>query len=83
MNWIKDNLAVLGIVAAFCVGYVEYRVKENTEDALGTVAFVKPSELQALSREIDANAERIANNKEAGDKLDSKIERIVDILLEP
>lgn len=87
MNWVKENWGVLAVVAAFCIGYVEFRIKENVDDTVGGIAFVSPdafdTKIAAVEREIEANKERIDSNKENADRLDSKIERIVDILLEP
>lgn len=83
MQWIKEYWFLIVFMSVAFGIYVEWRVSETTVAKVGEVAFVAPDELQALSREVEANAERIANNKEANDKLDSKIERIVDILLEP
>jgi len=86
MKHLKDYWFLIVFLMASFAGYVEFRVRANTSTEVGNIQFVSPDQLaervEKLNREIQANAERIANNKENADKLDNKIERIVDILLE-
>jgi hypothetical protein len=87
MNFIKEYWFLITFIFAALIGYVEFRVKEAATTEVGGIAFVSPDELNSrikdVEREVAANAERIENNKQNADKLDNKIERIVDILLEP
>ncbi len=80
MQFIKEywpQIVVIGIIlGAGSAGYMEWRISSNVTAAFKAASLVNPAD-------VEANAESIKDLEEYTDKLDSKIERIVDILLEP
>jgi len=82
MMWqtIKDNwpqIVVIGIVLGIGSGaYLEWRISSNVSAAFKAASLVDPAD-------VAANTESIKDLEKDAEKLDSKIERIVDILLEP
>jgi hypothetical protein len=83
-------LAVLAVVVAVGAGYLEWRIDSAVQAKFSAEAQVSPSEFAALSdkltalenthrREVDSVA---SQHQTDADRMDSKIERIVDILLE-
>ena len=76
---IKDNWAQITVLGAIIVilggAYMEYRIGKNVNDAFKAASLVNPAV-------VEANTESIEDLEKEAEKLDSKIERIVDILLE-
>lgn len=79
INVIKEywaQIVVAGLIlGAGSAAYVEWRIQSNVTKAVTAAGLVDPAA-------VDANTESIADLEKVDDKLDSKIERIVDILLE-
>lgn len=80
-NWqtVKDNwVQIVAGVFVFSVlsgAYVEWRILQNVKSYLQEAGLVAPSRVKAVEEDID-------DLEKADDRMDSKIERIVDILLE-
>ena len=62
--------------------YVHYTIRSQVELQLKSAGYPSSSVVELMQKDIDANTERTENLKETADKLDSKIERVVQILLE-
>ena len=77
---IKDNWAQIMVLGAAIVllggAYMEYRIGKNVDDAFKAADMINPAD-------VAANTESIEDLEKESEKLDDKIERIVDILLEP
>ena len=84
MKFIKEywaQISVLVLVTGIISGaYMEFRI---TKIVAATVKLELVAIKAADPAEVKANAESIEDLEKNADKLDSKIERIVDILLEP
>jgi hypothetical protein len=88
MSFIKDNggpVALLGVgvtgFVALVVGYIELRLPSEAEiQQMVDAKFVAAGQVPA--HRVDAVEEDIEDLEEEDAKLDSKIERIVGILLE-
>jgi len=78
-------LAGLAITAAITLGglFLHFQVKSQVETQLAAAGYPSSAQIELMQKDIDANEERIETLKVTSEKLDSKIERIVDILLEP
>lgn len=78
MNFIKSNgglLAVLGVCFVLAAGYLEWRIDVNQRAQLAAADLASPAA-------VEANTESIEDLETADLRMDGKIERIVDILLE-
>ena len=78
MSFIRDNggvLVIVGIVAAILAGYAEWRIDVAVTDKLEKANIVSPDKIGAMEGDI-------SDLKRADDKMDDKITRIIDILLE-
>ena len=77
MGDIKNWLIGGGFMIAWGVtlGFLEWRASVHAEEAIVGAGFASPSA-------VEANAESIRDLEKEADKLDDKIERIVQILLE-
>ncbi len=78
MSFIKDNggiLTVLGVAVILLAGYAEWRISEAVEKELAAT-------VPASKAAVDANTESITDLEATDVRMDNKIERIVDILLE-
>ena len=78
-------LAGLAITAAITLAglFLHFQVKSQVETQLAAAGYPSSAKIELMQKDIDANEERIETLKVTSEKLDSKIERIVDILLEP
>ena len=87
MTWIKEYWFLIVFMSVAFGIYVEWRVQETTKTTVDGVEFVSPAALTALETALTARSELVDTKLDGleknADKLDSKIERIVDILLEP
>ena len=74
-----------GLSALVVLGglFLYFQVKSQVEQQLQDANYPSSSTIALIQKDIEANSERIVGLKETSDKLDSKIERVVDILLEP
>lgn len=80
MKW----LIGAGLTGLLALGglFLHYQIKDQVGQQL-TEAGIPPREMIVeMQKDIEANRERTVANEKNNDKLDSKIERIVDILLE-
>jgi hypothetical protein len=78
MKFISENggvLAVLGVVALMMAGYAEWRISVAVSDKFEAEAQVEP-------HRMDQAEEDIKELEAEDDKLDVKIGKIIDILLE-
>lgn len=89
MNWIKENggpLVVGAVVLGMIFGYIELRAPRMVSAEMDTRGLVSDESFANLEDKVDAVAAQIGEQKEThnrdSDRMDSKIERIVDILLE-
>ena len=90
-DWIRDHITwFLGVFAIIGLGYFEARlhfvVAQAVEAEVNQVGGVTPDQLALVDRATETNARQIESlenrHKDDSGRLDSKIERIVDILLE-
>ena len=85
----KDTMlkAIVGLVITAAVAlaglFLHFQVKSQVETQLAAAGYPSSATIELMQKDIDANEERIETLKVTSEKLDSKIERIVDILLEP
>jgi len=78
MSFVKDNggvLAVIAVIAAILAGYAEWRISVAVAAQFSAASLVSPAS-------VAANTESIKDLEGADLRMDNKIERIVDILLE-
>lgn len=78
MNWVKENGGLIGLIgiASVAVGiFAELRIRQHL-DSMNI-----PSDDRISAFEEKLNEQKIVH-KDDRDRMDSKIERIVDILLE-
>lgn len=78
MNWIKENGGLIGLIgiASVAVGvFAELRIRQHLE------SMNIPSDVRIASLEEKLDEQK-QTHREDRDRMDSKIERIVDILLE-
>ncbi len=84
MSFVQDNggpLAIIAVVGALIVGYIELRLPSEAEiDAKIDDRFVAAGNVPP--HRMDRAEEKIGDLEENDDKLDSKIERVVQILME-
>lgn len=77
-DFVSNNggiLAVLAVCFAMGAGYLEWRIAVNVGDAFAAAGSVAPHRMDAAEEDID-------KLESVDEKLDTKIERIVQILLE-
>lgn len=79
MEWDKIKGFVLGggllFIWGVTLGFLEWRAAVHADDAIVNAGFASPAN-------VAANAESIKDLERDAEKLDVKIEKIVDILLE-
>jgi len=78
MSFIKDNggpIVIAGIALAIIAGYTEWRIAANVDTQFQAAGLVSPDK-------VDAMEDDIGEVKGALVRIDGKIDRIVDILLE-
>lgn len=82
MSFLKDNGGVIGvgiIIISFIVGYSELRLPNMIDQELSSRGLVSTDKITEIEKDITEQKE---THKDDRDRLDGKIERIVDILLE-
>jgi len=82
MRFIRDNggmLAVLAVVAVLLGTYAEWRIAVNVKSQLDATGQVAPHQIIAIEKDI---ADQKETHNRDSERMDNKIERIVDILLE-
>ena len=84
-NFVQDNggmLAVLAVCFAIGAGYLEWRISVNTSDAIDAAGAVTPAQLQLVANTQSEIRQDIDDLKANDTRFDSKLDRIIDILLE-
>ena len=79
MSWLKENLPVIILVVGLFIGYAELRLPSMVADEMAKQGLASDSAVSDLKEDL---AEQKVVHKEDRDRMDGKIERIVDILLE-
>jgi hypothetical protein len=82
IDFIKDNggpLVIAGIALAIGAAYLEWRIDEITEIKLSEAGIVSLDRIDAIEGEVEDTQEQ---HKLDSDRMDRKIERVVDVLLE-
>lgn len=82
IDFIKDNggpLVIAGIALAIGATYLEWRIDEITEIKLSEAGIVSLDRIDAIEDEVEDTQEQ---HKLDSDRMDRKIERVVDVLLE-
>jgi hypothetical protein len=82
IDFIKDNggpLVIAGIALAIGATYLEWRIDEITEVKLSEAGIVSLDRIDAIEDEVEDTQEQ---HKLDSDRMDRKIERVVDVLLE-
>lgn len=84
-NFIKENGGVITLlVIALAVGaaYLDWRINSLVTETVNTAGYITPEQIEVFKVNQMGLKEDIGELKETADKLDGKIERIVQILLE-
>ena len=82
MTFVRDNggmLAVLGVMLVVLGAFADWRISVKVEEALGDKGFATSDKITEIEEDL---ADQKVVHKEDRDRMDGKIERIVDILLE-
>ena len=89
MNWVKENGGVLvvgAVIFGLVLGYMELRAPKVVSAEMDQRGLVSDATLGEYRAELDAVKEAAEREREERiadrDRMDGKIERIVDILLE-
>jgi len=70
--------AVVGLLSL----YMHYQIRSQVEAQLAAAGYPSSAVVDLMRKDIDANTERAKDLKANAEKLDDKIERVVQILLE-
>lgn len=84
-DFISNNggvLVVIGACLAIGAAYLEWRIDSRVTDAVNTKGYVTPAQIGVFKANQEALKEDVGELKNVDEKLDGKIERIVQILLE-
>ena len=82
MSFVKDNggmLAVMGVAVVLVGAFADWRIAVKVEEALAEKGFATHDKITEIESDL---AEQKVVHREDRDRIDSKVERIVDILLE-
>jgi len=82
MSFVKDNggaIAVAGVAVVILGAFADWRIGVKVDEMLAAQGFVTTDKVTEFQNDL---AEQKVVHKEDRDRLDGKIERIVDILLE-
>lgn len=79
MNWLKENLGVIILVIGLFVGYAELRLPQMVKAEMDSRGLAETGDIAQLKEDLE---DQKTVHKEDRDRMDGKIERIVDILLE-
>ena len=82
IEFIKENggpLVIAGIALAIGATYLEWRIDEITEVKLAEAGIVSVDRIDAIEGEVEDTQEQ---HKLDSDRMDRKIEKVVDVLLE-
>ena len=84
-DFIKDNggvITLLIIALAIGAAYLDWRINSLVTETVNTAGYITPEQIEVFKVNQMGLKEDIGELKETADKLDGKIERIVQILLE-
>lgn len=84
-EFIKDNGGVITLlIIALAVGaaYLDWRINSLVTETVNTAGYITPEQIEVFKINQMGLKEDIGELKETAEKLDGKIERIVQILLE-
>ena len=84
-DFIKDNggvITLLIIALAIGAAYLDWRINSLVTETVNTAGYTTPEQIEVFKVNQMGLKEDIGELKETADKLDGKIERIVQILLE-
>jgi len=84
-DFIKDNGGVITIlIIALGVGaaYLDWRINSLVTETVNTAGYITPEQIEVFKVNQMSLKEDIGELKATAEKLDGKIERIVQILLE-
>lgn len=79
MNAIKENIVAILVIGGLFIGYIELRAPQMISDQMDERGLVKAGDFAKVKEDLE-NQKVV--HKEDRDRMDGKIERIVDILLE-
>lgn len=79
MKWIKDNLPVIILVVGLFIGYAELRLPSMVSAEMANQGLASNSKVADLEKDLE---DQKVVHKDDRDRMDDKIERIIDILLE-
>ena len=82
IEFIRENggpLVIAGIALAIGATYLEWRIDEITEVKLAAAGIVSTDRIDAIEDDVKDAKEQ---HKVDADRMDRKIERVVDVLLE-
>jgi hypothetical protein len=82
ISFIRDNggpLVIAGIALAIGAAYLEWRIDEITEMKLAAAGIVSLDRIDAIESEVEDTQEQ---HQIDADRIDRKIEKVVDVLLE-
>jgi hypothetical protein len=75
-------IAVLIVVLGIGAAYLEWRIDSLVTDAVNTAGYITPAQIEVFKVNQNSLRDDIGELKHTAEKLDTKIERIVQILLE-
>ena len=84
-DFIKDNggvITLLIIALAIGAAYLDWRINSLVTETVNTAGYITPEQIEVFKVNQEGLKEDIGDLKNTADKLDGKIERIVQILLE-
>lgn len=81
LQTIKDNWFLIVAAAAAFAAYVEWRVNDTVDVQVHSIDAVDTGTLALLQKDVETIAEGVEDNKERHEKVDNKLDKIIDILL--
>lgn len=84
-EFIQNNggmLTVVGVGIAILAGYGEWRISTNIDTALKESNIVAAGDLDVIAAKQEAIKDDVSDLKNNDERIDDKLDRIVDILLE-
>lgn len=77
-NW-GQLMATAVVVLTVCAAYVEWRIVQNVDEKVRTEFVAQKVVSKSV---VDANTESIKDLEKGQDKIEGKLDKIVDILIE-
>jgi cell division protein FtsB len=75
-------LAVVAVAVGILAGYGEWRISSNIQEQLKLQDTVSAQDLEVINARQEAIQDDVTDLKANDDRIDGKLDRIVDILLE-